>query len=114
MDQPIKTLVTMVFVLRGAALLTTIMTFGVVSQRARDVLYTVVDYLEINAYDADVINNYAQKTHTTINVTEANSGITANGDKTRYVVSVSFTHVLAWINQNHTLTYSATTKAVDY
>ncbi|MBR3250952.1 MAG: hypothetical protein IKF80_04525 [Erysipelotrichaceae bacterium] len=98
----------------GAALLTTIMTFGVVSQNAHDVLYAVTDYLEINGYDADVINNYAQRTHTTINVSETNGGIGANGDKKRYMVTVSFTHSLAWINQDHTLSYSAITKAVDY
>ena len=114
MDQPIKTLVTLVFVFLGAFLMITILTFGVVANNARDVLYTVVDFVEINGYDAAIINDYAQKTHTTINVVETNSGIAANGEKNRYVVSVSFTHALAWLNSSHTLTYRATTKAVDF
>lgn len=114
MEQPIKTLITMIFVFLGAFLLVTIMTFGVVSQNARNTLYTVVDYLEINGYDASVINDYADRTNTIINVSETSGGINSNGEKTRYVVTVSFTHALAWINQSHTLSYTATTKAVDY
>lgn len=115
MDEPIKEMVTMFILFLCSFFMITILTFGIVAQNARNALYTVVDYIEIKGYDAQVINDYADKTNLTINVEPSgNSGIGDDGGKNRYLVTVSFSHVLAWLNSTHSISYQAMTKAVDY
>ena len=114
MDQPIKTLTTLIVTFICAFFLLSILTFGIVSNNARTVLYTVEDFIEINGYDQEVIQNYAEKTNTQIEVTPINEGVYANGGMNRFKVQVSFKHFLAWINFEPRVTYTAITRGVEY
>lgn len=103
-------MVNLAIIFLGTFLLVSCITFSILSNAARDTLNSTVEYLEIYGYEATVISNYAERRHIEINVTP----LVAPEDKTRYEVSTSFTHTFAWINLTNKITYTATTRAVEY
>ena len=72
-------------------------------------MYGAVEHVEINGLDADAIDNFAKETNTTIQVTpiEVNDGF-------RYQIEVSFHHIFAFLNYDKEITYSGTTRVVEY
>lgn len=116
MDTPVKSLTNLFVIFIGVFLLMSCVTFAILSNNARDTLNAVVAYVEIKGYDEGTISNVAERTGTEIAVVPLNSneGITANGDKNRYQVDVSFEHIFAWILQRNKVTYTAITRAVEF
>ena len=116
MEQAVKTLVHLFILFIGVFLLVTILTFGIAVHNAKTVLYSVIDFVEIAGFEPDVIADYADKTHTQIEVTPtADNTIYASGEeRERYTVEVTFQHALAWVQLKPTITLKGVTRAVEY
>ena len=109
MDQPVKTLGTLFFTFVGMILLVTCIAFYCVSAQARSTMYSTIEYVEIYGYNADAIDEFANKTNTTIQVTPIEVD-----DGHRYQIEVSFHHIFAFFNYDKEITYSGTTRVVEY
>ena len=117
MDLSAKALVQMILVIMGVFLLFGIVSYSFVSARSRDAAYAIVEYLEINGYDAEaqnIIDDYSDSSNLTVRVTPVNSGVYANGNKNRYRVDVTFSHFFSVINLVKDTTYTLYTRAVEY
>jgi len=111
MDLSIKTLINLVVVFMGVLLFTSCISFFLVATHARSVLYSVTQYVEIFGNDTYTINEYAQKTNMKINITPID--ITPVSGY-RYQVEVSFSHLMALLNFKKDITYSSTTRIIEY
>lgn len=115
MDESVKSYTMILSVFMALMLFIDVITFSVKSTTAKEVMYATVEYIEVNGYDAGEISAYAQsifpnaKNTLTINVTPIDTL-----DGYRYKVDVSFKHIFAVINLSKNITYSATTRQVDY
>jgi len=117
MDQAAKTLGQMIFLFMAIFLILSIIAFYFVSANARSAAYSIVEYLEIRKYDETakrVIDEYAKDENITVSVTPVNEGLYESGDKIRYKVDVSFTHVFSILNFGRTTNYTLYTRAVEY
>lgn len=103
-------MVNLVIITLGTFLLISCFTFSALSNNARDTLNATVEYLEIYGYDQSTIDTYATQRGIDIGVTP----LTAPEGKTRYEVTASFSHMFAWINLSSRISYTATTRAVEY
>lgn len=97
----------------GVFIFVSCITFYVKASTAKQVLYSTVEHIEIYGYDSTEISEYAQRANNSINVVE----IPVSDDEIegyRYRVDVSFDHIFAIFNFSKTITYSATTRLVEY
>lgn len=114
-DEPIKAFINLIIYTLCLFLLITIVTFGIVTNRAKATLYATIDYIEINGFDDAVISQYARERNVNIQVTSTpDEGIYSNGGKNRYFVEVTYEHLLAWLNYKPTITLKGVTRAVEY
>jgi len=91
------------------------MTFGISVNKARDSLYTIVDFLETIGYNKTIIDQYAKDNHIEVNVVvcEENDSFFVE-NKVKYKVDVGFSHLFSWVNFKPKVTISAYTRAVEY
>lgn len=109
MDETVKSLGSLLFTFIGMILLVTCIAFYCISAHARSTMYSAIEYVEIYGYDADAIDEFANKTNTAIQVTPI-----AVDDGFRYQIEVSFHHIFAFLNYDKEMTYSGTTRVVEY
>lgn len=113
MQKPFETWHTLLTIFMGVFIFVSCITFYVKASQAKQVLYSTVQHVEIYGYDPSEISEYAHNSNNNINVVE----IPVSDDEIdgyRYRVDVSFNHIFAIFNFSKTITYSATTRLVEY
>lgn len=111
MDESAKTMFGLVMTFVSALILVSCITLYTVQADARQTMYTVIEYIEVNGYSSqeviDTINDYAEDTGTTISVVSV-----PVSEGSRYKVSVSYNHIFAITKTNRQFTVEGTTRVV--
>ncbi len=109
MDTPVKALVQMTVGFIGLLLLLSCLTLFIAYNRATDTMYGVIQDIEIYGNDPARIAAYAQNSNTTIDVQPQ-----ASEYGQRWQVTVSFSHVFAWLKNRQQLSVTGISRAVEY
>ena len=112
-DLSVKEIFSVLFAGIAVVLLISVMMFDLVSTKVMEVQYAAIAEIEENGYvgNESAIDDLAQRSHTTINVTEVSS---IDDEKFRYNVTVGANYTFAFINFPYHIEKSGTTRYVSY